>query len=258
MKIRPVISKIKSIVTFIASNVLKTTEKIKNGENKNTSESIHKIKHILDDKDTKKAVILRRFGIQTRLITSFIFLLVVMLLIIGIFSYSSSTKTIDSKIKTSSLQVMKQTSVVMDNKIKNIEAYFNDIGMSSIVQNALNEYANGDDNQKLVFSRNISDFLKTKFTTVADIEYCALFYGDDFQTVTAYNATALELDNESIAKKNLKQIEWSDFNAKKFSNNQVMFGMQKNIKSIQSGNVAAKMVLIPTANYLYSSYNKLD
>lgn len=212
----------------------------------------HKNEHV------KKLVILRRFGIQTRLTVSFIFLMIVMLMIIGIFSYSSSTKTIDSKIKTNSLQVIKQTSVIIDNKIKNMEAYFNDIGMSSPVQNSLNNYNGGEKEQKLEFLKNLTDILKTKFITTTDIEYCAIYYGDQFQTVSEYNATKLELDKESIAKRDLKQINWSDFNVKKFSGDQVMLGMQKDIKSTKSGNVIAKMVLIPTANCFYNSYNKLD
>ena len=73
--------------------------------------------------------LLRKFKIKTRLIVSFSLLLVVMLIITGVFSYRSSTSTIDEKVKSYSLELMKQTSIVLNNEISRIESYFIDIGL---------------------------------------------------------------------------------------------------------------------------------
>lgn len=206
----------------------------------------------------EKTQILRKSRIQARLITSFVILLCVVLLITGIFSYSSSTNTIDKKVKTYSLQVMDQTSVVLANEISSMEEYIMDVGMSSLVQDNLNNYGTEDTYQQITNSRNISSFITTKFSSSDRVEYCCLLKGDDLSLIADYTTTMGKVDTSGISKDNLKQFEWVDFQVENRDKKESHLGIQKSITSMTSGNVAAQMVLIPKPNYLAKSFNDLD
>ncbi len=206
----------------------------------------------------EKTQILRKSRIQARLITSFVILLCVVLLITGIFSYSSSTNTIDKKVKTYSLQVMDQTSVVLANEISSMEEYIMDVGMASLVQDNLNNYGTEDTYQQITNSRNISSFITTKFSSSDRVEYCCLLKGDDLSLIADYTTTMGKVDTSGISKDNLKQFEWVDFQVENRDKKESHLGIQKSITSMTSGNVAAQMVLIPKPNYLAKSFNDLD
>ncbi|WP_242855916.1 hypothetical protein [Ruminiclostridium josui] len=151
-----------------------------------------------------KSIFLRRFKIKNRLIMSFNLLLVVMLLVTGIFSYTSSTNTIDSNVKTYSLETIKQTGVVLNNQIKSMEGHINDIGMSTVVQNLLNNYyTSGDDYDRIVKDRELGTILGNKFTLFPDVLNCTFIYGDDFSKSQIYTTNSLEV----IKEKAIKQVE---------------------------------------------------
>ncbi len=206
---------------------------------------------------TNKFLILRRLKIMTRLIASFILLLVAALLITGISSYNSSTETIDDKVKRYSLQVMDQTSVILENKSTRMKAYFNDIGLDRNIQNAILKYDLGSAYDQYEQEQIIQQYLNTKFID-DEVEYCALLYGDDFSKIKFFNCGQEELNPEKISKADVKGLQWSymDFvlNGKPVR----YYGALQNIKGINSGGVIAKMVLIPKQNYLSSGFNNLD
>ncbi len=207
-----------------------------------------------------KSILLRKFKIKTRLIASFVLLLIAMLLVTSVYSYSSSTNTMNERVRTDSLQVMGQTSVILNNEIKRMEDYFLDIGLNAAVQDALNKYRVGNKFEQLDQSRTLKSFLSIKFAASNDIAYCGIYHGDSFTQVEAYNTASVSPDIEAIAKKDLKQLEWSDFKvAPSNSNITSYYGIQQNIASItDKQNVLAKMVLIPKNNYLASAFEKLD
>jgi len=248
MERMPLISKAKSSITSLVVKLLKRRTQrgiIDSSRNKS----------ILSSSGNKS--ILRKFKIKTRLIASFVLLLVAMLLITGIFSYSSSTKTMNEKVEIDSLQVMGQTSVILNNEINRMEDYFLDIGFNLSVQDSLDKYKVGNDYEKIVQHRSILQFLTAKFIASEGIAYCGLLHGENYSHQSALNTT-VNLDIETIAKKDLKQIEWSDFDTKENNGKEILFGMQKNINSIIYGEVVAKMVLIPEPNYFVTAFEKLD
>jgi len=253
MDIKQVILKIKSFLTLSISSVNKL---LKNKQQDRNSGS--KVGSIMAS-STHKSTVLRKFKIKTRLIVSFTLLLITMLLVTGIFSYSSSTKTIDDKVKSYSLEVMSQTSVILNNEIRRMEAYVSDLGFNSVIQNALIDYdVQNDDFEKIVQSRTILDFLTSKFITTKDIEYCAILHGDNYSQVESINNSSITLDIDNLAKKDFNRIEWSDIEAQQLNKKLAYFGMQKNIKSIAMGKVIAKVVIIPKPNFLAFSFDKLD
>lgn len=261
MDIKPVLSKVKSFFSSVASSAASLVKNVHKRKESSTISNVGEYKsNVVSNfmKSSNNSIILRKFRIQTRLIASFVILLVAMLLITGIFSYSSSTKTIDDKVKTYSLQVTGQTSIVLANEINRIEDYIIDIGLSTTIQDVLGQANITDEYEKLMQSRTISDFLTNKFITSKDIDYCAIMRGENYQQVEAYNTSTINLDLEAIAKKDLKQLEWGDFKVTRTGKEDILYGIQKNINSMASGDIAAKMVLIPKANFLAKAFNNLD
>ncbi len=261
MDIKPVLSKVKSFFSSVASSATSLVKNVHKRKESSTISNVGEYKsNVVSNfmKSSNNSIILRKFRIQTRLIASFVILLVAMLLITGIFSYSSSTKTIDDKVKTYSLQVTGQTSIVLANEINRIEDYIIDIGLSTTVQDVLGQTHITDEYDKLMQSRTISDFLTNKFITSKDIDYCAIMRGENYQQVEAYNTSTINLDLEAIAKKDLKQLEWGDFKVTRTGKEDILYGIQKNVNSMASGDIAAKMVLIPKANFLAKAFNNLD
>ena len=258
MEINSLTTKIKSFFTSTTSSVISSVNKLL--KRKTQRDSGTSSKSIMSS-SRNKAKLLRKFKIKTRLIASFVLLLIAVLMITGIYSYSSSTKTIDDKVKSYSLQVMDQTGVILNNEIKRMEGYFIDIGLSTTVQDSIAKYLldNEDEYEQIVQSRIIAELLSNKFATSNDIVYCGLFHGKDFLQQAAFNNASFNLDIEEVTKKDSKQIEWSDLEIKKLDSTVVKyFGMQKSINSVTSGGVIAKMVLIPQTNFLATAFEKLD
>ncbi len=239
-------SKISALFFSIAS---KFSKKRKTSENKNIGKP---------SKKTSKFVFLRRFKIKTRLIASFVLLLVAVILITGISSYNSSTQTIDDKVKRYSLQVMDQTSVILDNKIERMEAYINDVGLDRNIQNAVIKYNEGTAFEKYEQVKIITEYLMTKFVDANDVEYCAILHGEDYSHVQFFNRGQAELDAQIIAESDYKKLQWSYVNFVDSSKPLSYYGITQNIKGVNSGGVVAKMVLIPKANYLASGFENLD
>lgn len=248
MNIKSLMSKAKSStlsVTSSANNFLKSKTK---GGQSNTEFNVNPA----FKNSSKGFAILRKLKIKTRLLFSFIFLLIVMLLITGIFSYSSSTKTIDDKVKSYSLQVMDQTSVVLNNEVTRMEYYFMDVGVNSTMQEALNG--------KEVDNYTVSNFLNNKFVTTNDVYYCGIQYGPDFSSVSSFNSQGMTLDTAAIAAKDLQQPEWSDIEIKTGGSDTKTkyFGVQRNINYTLNGKIIGKMVIIPKPNFLSTSFADLD
>jgi len=201
-----------------------------------------------------RSILLRKFKIKTRLIASFVLLLITMLLITGIFSYTSSTKTIDDKVKIYSQQVMDQTGVVLNNKLMRMEDYFMDVGLDATIQTTLDKNVEEDEYEQLMQARDINNYLSTKFATASDVAFCGFLHGKNFARLDAYNAVNMILDVETVSKKDAKKLEWSDYISGTFS----YYGMQKNINSMLNRNLTAKMVVIPKNNFLASAFSELD
>jgi methyl-accepting chemotaxis protein len=251
MDTKQTISKVKNFLKLIPSLLTKLFNGRK-GQPK--VEDIHK--RSFTSSSSNKSIILRKFKIKTRLIASFVLLIITTLLITGISSYSNSTKTINDKVKSYSLQVMNQTSVVLLNQTNHMEEYFLEFNLNNVVNNALDKYINGDQYDKLEASSELTDIVKDKFVTLEDVQYCAILFGNNYTEGLAESRSGMKLEIDTVAKKDLKQIEWSDFKITKDDGNITLFGMQKNLYN--SNKVIAKMVLIPKENYTADAFKNLD
>jgi len=264
MNIRPAIEKLVNFFRKLASSASSLIKKIfRTKVTKTGKDDLYNIGKMSNNKEKSgNYFLLRKLRIQTRLITSFVILLVAALLIIGIFSYISSTNTIDNKVKTYSIQVTNQTSVVLANEISRVENYILDVGLSSVIQDALLVDSSEDDYEKLMQSREITDFLINKFAQTKDIQFAGIYHGKNFETFEVYKTSSVNVDNVSIIDFDSKKHEWTNItyttSATSAGTEKTVLGVRKNINSTASGNLAAKMVVIPNDNFLASSFNKLD
>ncbi|HEX2925983.1 MAG TPA: methyl-accepting chemotaxis protein [Ruminiclostridium sp.] len=206
-----------------------------------------------------KSFALRKLKIKNRLIISFNVLLVVMLLITGIFSYTSSTNTINSKVKTYSMETIKQTGVVLNNQIKYMENYISDIGLGSTVQDALDGTNSGDAFEQLTQQRTIQDLLTNKFTlSNSGVINCSILCGDNFAQMPRFSSDSLEVDKEDVIKQSDRGIKWTDVKVNIGTKSAKYIGIVSNINSTVTNKNIAKMVLIPKANFLADSFKDMD
>ena len=260
MNIKPAITKIREILEKVvssASSLTKRLHKTKMSQSGNTRfVSNGKMSNINDV--SNNFFLLRKVRIQTRLIASFVILLIGALLVTGVFSYTSSTSTIDNKVKTYSLQVTGQTSIVLNNEIERVENYIMDVGLSSVIQDAVTQDTSADEYERLMQSRVISDFLTNKFATTKDIQFVGFFHGEKFDRPEVYNAATITVNNEQMANFDTKKLEWIDIPITSSGKERTVLGVRKNVNSLASGGVAAKMVVIPKDNFLAVSFNNLN
>ncbi|WP_031342360.1 methyl-accepting chemotaxis protein [Ruminiclostridium papyrosolvens] len=248
----------KKITSFLSSAISAVTSTVKKFMKKSPVGKVNKNRGTLVLGASGKSVFLRRFKIKNRLIMSFNLLLMVMLLVTGIFSYTSSTNTIDTNVKTYSLETIKQTGVVLNSQIKSMESYINDIGMSSAVQSLLNNYEKGEQYDKLIADRELATTLINKFTLTADVLNCTLMYGNGFSKSQVYTSNSQEVNKEKTLKLVEPKLKWAEIEVNSSSNISTCLGIVGSVKSTIFGNEIAKMVVIPKVNFLADSYKDMD
>ncbi len=251
MKMNSIGKKITAFLSLAISTVISTVKKLL--EKRSVGKSV-KTKGTVGKRYSGKSAFLRRFKIKNRLIMSFNLLLVVMLLVTGIFSYTSSTNTINTNVKTYSLETIKQTGVVLNSQIKNMESYINDIGMNTSVQKILDTYGTGDQFEEMTKERDLQTILTNKFTVAGGIINCTLMYGNNFDHSQVYTSNSLEVNKEKAIKLSENKLKWADIEA----NNGSYTGVISNVKSTTFGKEIAKIVLIPKVNFLADSYKDMD
>ena len=257
MKTKQITAKIKSFLDLLTESAFKKVsiifkKKKKHGNRESSTMAVSSA--------AKKSFILRKFKIQTRLIVSFSLLLVVMLIVTGVFSYRSSTSTIDEKVKNYSLELMNQTSVVLNNQISQMEYYFTEVGLSGNIQDVLTTFDDNKEISKANANRTISEYLTSKFMMVDDILNCTLLYGKDFSSVTTYGTymTAMKLNADEIVKTTTDRIAWVDYDTEINGEKSKYTVLKKNINSVSFGDNIAKMVIIPKPNFLVTSFKDMD
>ncbi len=248
----------KKIISFLSSTISAVTSTVKKLLEKISAGKVSKVRGTVGSGTSGKSVFLRRFKIKNRLIISFNLLLVIMLLVTGIFSYTSSTNTIDSTVKTYSLETIKQTSVVLNNQIKSMESYINDVGMSTAVQNILNNYESGEQFDKLVKDRELSTILGNKFTLIPEVLNCTFMYGDGFSKSQVYSNNSLEVNREKAIKQAELKLKWAEIEAKDTTSTSTYMGIAASVKSMTFGKEIIKVILIPKVNFLADSYRNMD
>lgn len=255
MKINIIGKRIKSFLSLAISAVVSAVKKLLK---KRPIDKPGKAKGTIGNTFSGNSAFLRRFRIKNRLIMSFNLLLMVMLLVTGIFSYTSSTNTIDKNVKTYSLETIEQTGVVLNSQIKAMEGYINDIGMSTAVQKLLSDYESGEQYDKLTKDRELASILGNKFTLVSDVLNCTFMYGDNYSKSQVYTGNNLEVNKEKVIKLAENKQKWAEIEVTDNGKVKPYMGIVGSVKSTLYGKEIAKVVVIPKINFLADSYKDMD
>lgn len=209
--------------------------------------------------NAKKSFFLRKFKIRTRLLVSFSLLIILVLLVMGISSYTSSTNTIDEKVKSYSLELINQTSIVINNEMDRMKAHFTDVSLSSNIQSTIINSDEDDMVGKFMSHNSILDFITTKFMSANNVANCTLLYGKDFSRSTEYNSSRkIKLDTDTLIKTSTDKIAWVYSNIEIGDEKLEYILMQKNIRPLWGGETGAKMILVPKPNFLVNSFENMN
>lgn len=113
--------------------------------------------------------LLRNTRIQTRLIVSFLFLSFVPLLVTGVVSYNKSSSAIDSKISTSSVQVMKQLGKNLQLELDKFKRISDELAFNDIAQKGLAGYSKLSELEKMDFINSMNKQLTSAFASASNI-----------------------------------------------------------------------------------------
>jgi methyl-accepting chemotaxis protein len=212
------------------------------------------------NESTQKTLVWRRLNIRARLISAFGILLAAILIITGMASYSSSTNTIDEKVRSYSLELMNQIGLVLDREILEIESKFNDIMIAPEVQDNLSKIeSSGDKYDSILKQKDIMVYMTDKFITSQNVLNCTLFYGKDFSQIIDYNSNNnLNINADQVIRSATDKMTWVDYDIETDSKKEKYFALQKNITEIKSGKIISKMVLIPELNFLVELFRNMN
>jgi methyl-accepting chemotaxis protein len=199
----------------------------------------------------------RKIKIKTRLIVSFSLLLMITLLITGISSYRYSTNAIDTQAKSYSLELMKQTGVVLNKEIDNVQSYFTDFVISHDFQNALKVNDSDSLNTKLKKNRTLYDYINQKFMLKNDVLSCTLLYGDNFSEMLIYSTQDLKVDGDILRKTSTKDRQWVDYDIKQNNKKSKYLVLQSDISSLYGG-ISGKIAIITKPNFLVNSFRNIN
>lgn len=139
----------------------------------------------------KALFLLRNLRIQQRLVISFLVLSQVPVIVIGIYSYTSSSQAVQSKISTYSVQIMSGIGSTLGNELDKYENIIREIGFSEDVQNSAVTLAEGLPLDKTRAKMKISDVFRSKTLLLEDVQEVALIK-DAEEEVSLYHYRTLD------------------------------------------------------------------
>ncbi|KNY25195.1 methyl-accepting chemotaxis protein [Pseudobacteroides cellulosolvens] len=154
---------------------------------------------------------LRNTKIKVRLMVSFIALSIIPLTLIGIFSYSLSSNTIDSKIRTYSKQLIRETGIKTEDVLVKYKNYAIEMSLSADVQKKIETVLSGDDYSGFQAVSELNNILLTKFSSHKEVSFAAILL--DNGEMVKYN-TSDSLNNDDTVKR-LKKL--ADDNTEDFA-----------------------------------------
>jgi two-component system, sensor histidine kinase YesM len=140
--------------------------------------------------------------LKHKLLVSFLFLSIIPLLIICIFTYTRSSSDVKAKIQNYSIQVMNQAGRNIQTQINSIEGFCDELMMNKAVQNGLISYGKMDDLQKRSISVSVNKLLDERY---AMLEYITNLSVLTEEKDSIYNYGYSSLDIKGIGTKNVSE-----------------------------------------------------
>lgn len=230
------------------------------------------VKYIIE-----KAKLFRNIKIQYRLLLIMLAISLIPLLITSIFSYKSSSNTINKKISTYSVQVMDQISENIGREIDRLENDSVEIEFSDIVQKTLLNYNRMSPWEVLNEQYQMKEILVKKFSFLHDVSD-VLIYTNDNDKIVAYgdssfplNFTKDYLENYlGELKKGMGSPVWTSINSENqehlvnfattaeqlSKSNGILVG--RAIKSLTGGDVIGSLMIRINERYFSNIYRNID
>jgi methyl-accepting chemotaxis protein len=199
--------------------------------------------------------VLRKLKIQTRLILSFVLVILLLVLTTSIYAYNKSSRAVDSNVRSYSLQVLNQTSAILQNRIAAFESYASDIIKSTTIQDALENYTAGDESVKSEERYNIQTYVSS-IVANDNTKFFGMYTSKDFEKIFALGSYDIPGENPDLMKaaKETKITKWVQYNA----NGDKYIGIRKSIFSSVTGDYLGIIAAIPDDSVLTSCYKDLD
>lgn len=177
-----------------------------------------KIKNEKLSKSTKKPKkvrikFLNNMKIRTKLIISFLIILIIPLTIVVWFFYESSLKAVEVKVKFITDELSTQANVTLDMRIKEIENISAQIFTNKFVYESLSTEYKGDEFNKYQKRRDVSSILNLQTSANGYIDFINIYLLEDDSIIysgTSNQDTYLhsQFINEDIFKNHSKGINW--------------------------------------------------
>jgi len=157
---------------------------------------------------------LRNTKIKIRLMVSFIVLSIIPLTLIGIFSYSLSSKTIDSKIRSYSSQLVRETGIKTESELEKYKNYALEISLSDEIQTKIEAMISGDEYSSFLAKSDLNNIVLVKFSTLKDISFASIILDDgqviNYNIMKSFNNTEITSKLKKIAEDNSNQdVIWT-------------------------------------------------
>lgn len=197
---------------------------------------------------------LRKIKIQTRLILSFVLIILLLIVFTSVYTYDKSSKAINENVKSYSQQVLNQTSTILANNIKSFEDYATSYAINNTVQNSLEQYVSGDDTVRSDERRKLTDAFQTVVAANNAIKTFGMYATQDYDVILG-NSSILENNKDILdSSQDIKTTKWVQYSI----NGQKTVGLYKSIFSGITGDYLGVITQIPDGSLFTGSYEKLD
>lgn len=206
-----------------------------------------------------KSNLLRNSKIQTRLIISFVLLCFIPLAVVSLISYNNSSKAIESKIKTYSVEVVKGIGMNIESEIKQIEDMCIDIYSNLSLREYLETYNSLSITEKSKTTYLINNIIKPKLAQKPYISAGNILLDDE----TIFGFGEISLDKALLN----AQIEITDQNSSQFNlstginlNQEPVIFISKQMKSNASQKIGTLVITIREDHFskIYEEVNLGD
>ena len=209
-------------------------------------------------KKSNKFNLLRLIKIKTRLITTYILLILIPMTCIGFFSYYKSSKTIKNKISNYSNEITKQISANERAKLNTFERLGDQIIYNNSVQSSLEDYSKYDFQTKSSFNKSITNYSATNSGNSGKIVTLAI--GTNADELVGVSDLASE-DIKSIkeeAIKNNGSVSWGVYSYNTNGVQEKAIVLNKLIKSVSTNKVLGVLYMGINESTISEGFSKTN
>ena len=244
------------IISIIKKPFKKKSAKVEAINNVSTSFKKNKMDRVKTNKAATSPLysFLRKLRIQTRLILSFVLIILLLLVFTSVYTYDKSSTALNDNVKSYSQQVLNQTSIILANNIKNFEDVASNLAINNSLQTSLDKYASGDENVRFDERQSIIDTFQSSISNNNAIKTFGLYATKDYETILG-NSSILENNKEILdSSQDIKTTRWVQYT----HNGQKVVGISKSIFSVITGDYLGVVTQIPDESLFTGSYETLE